>query len=77
MTLLLAASSMVVVIGLSVGLIIGGLVIAYLRTSITYPVLQQILLWVGIVLVVVGLILLVTPVLVWVYTQLQSIIGAG
>jgi hypothetical protein len=64
------------IIGLSFALIIGGLLIAYLRTALPNPIMQQTLLWVGIVLVVIGLIFLVTPVLLYIYQQLHQALGA-
>ncbi len=69
---------MYVVIGLAVGLIIAGLVMAFLSNSLTQkmPILATVVFWVGVVLIVVGLVLLLTPVLVWVDTQLRAMLGA-
>lgn len=66
---------MIVVIGLAIGLIVGGLVILALSGGAKYPLLVAVLFWVGIVMVVIGLILLVTPVLVWLNNQIRAAIG--
>ncbi len=66
---------MIIVIGLAIGLIIGGLIIICLSGQAKYPVLVGILFWVGIVMVVIGLVLLLTPVLVWLNAQLRAMIG--
>ncbi len=65
---------MAVVIGLAVGLILAGLLILFLSGNAKYPLLVTVLHWVGIILVVVGLILLITPVLVWIEAQLRSML---
>jgi hypothetical protein len=66
---------MTVIIGLAIGLIIGGLIILFLSGSAKFPLLVGILFWVGIVMVVFGLILLLTPVLVWFNNQIRSMLG--
>ena len=66
---------MTVIIGLAIGLILGGLLMAFLSGSMKYPLLISIVFWVGIVLVVVGLVLLLTPVLVWLNGQLRAMLG--
>lgn len=66
---------MTIVLGLALGLIIGGLVILWLSGQAHYAVLVTVLFWVGIVLTIVGLVLLVTPVLNWVYAQLRIMLG--
>lgn len=66
---------MVVVIGLAVGLVLAGLVMAWLSGSLRQPTLAAVVYWAGVVLVVVGLVLLITPVLVWLSAQLRSALG--
>ncbi len=66
---------MTIVVGLALGLILAGLVMAWLAGSLRQPVLAGIVYWVGVALVVVGLILLLTPVIVWVDSQLRAILG--
>lgn len=69
---------MQILIGWALGLIIAGLVMAFLHTSVSkFPMLANVVLWVGIALVVIGLILLLTPVLIWVNHQLRSMMGAA
>lgn len=67
---------MAVVIGLAVGLILAGLLIAWLSPKAGSATLAAVFWWVGIVLAVVGLILLVTPVLNWVYVQLRTMLAS-
>lgn len=64
-----------IVIGLALGLVLAGLLMAYLCGSVQQPVLKTIVYWVGLVLIVVGLVLLLTPVLIWVNLQLRSMLG--
>lgn len=66
---------MYVVIGLAMGMILGGLLMAFLCGSIQQATLKALVYWVGIVLVIVGLILLLTPVVVWVNVQLRAMLG--
>ncbi len=66
-----------IIIGLSLGLILVGLLMTYLRSGIQQPVLNTIVYWVGIIMIVIGLVLLLTPVLVWLNVQLRSMIGAN
>ncbi len=56
-------------------LIVVGLVMAWLSGGVKYPLLVTVVLWVGIVLVGIGLILLLTPVIVWINHQLQSMLA--
>lgn len=67
---------MAVMIGLSLGLLIGGLVVMWLSPSAHNPTLVTVVWWIGLVLVVFGVILLITPVMVWLYNQVQAMIGA-
>lgn len=69
-------SPVVMIVGLLFVLIIGGLLMAYLRSGIPHAIIQTALLYVGIVLVVIGLFFLVMPVLVWIYAQLHNAMGA-
>jgi len=66
---------MTVIIGLAIGLIVAGLVMAFLSGSMKYPLLVSVVFWVGVGLVVVGLVLLLTPVLVWLNGQLRAMLG--
>jgi len=68
---------MYIVIGLALGLILVGLVMVLLCSSIQQLLLKAVVYWTGIVLVVVGLVLLITPVLVWVNVQLRAMLGVG
>lgn len=63
----------IAVVGLAVGLILAGLLIIFLSPSAGR--MATVFWWVGAVLAVVGLVLLVTPVLVWVDHQLRMILG--
>lgn len=65
---------MAIIIGLALGLIIAGLVIAYLSGTMRQALLESVLYWVGVVLVVVGLVLLVAPVVAWLDAQLRSML---
>ena len=65
-----------IIVGLALGLIVVGLVMCWLSGGMKYPVLVSVVHWVGIVLVVVGLILLLTPAIVWLDHQLRSMLGA-
>lgn len=65
-----------IVIGLALGLILVGLAMAWLCGSVRQPILREVVYWVGIVLIVVGLVLLLTPVLIWLNAQLRAMMGA-
>lgn len=62
---------------LSLVLIIGGLVMCWLSPSVGKPPLVSIVWVAGVVLVCIGLVLLLTPVLVWANTQLRAMLGTG
>jgi hypothetical protein len=66
-----------VVLPLSLGLIVVGLLMVWLCSHIKQAGLQAIVYWTGIVLVIIGLILLVTPVLIWVYGHLKAALGSS
>lgn len=66
---------MTIIIGLSLVLIVVGLIMCWLHTSVKYATLATIVLWVGIALVVIGLILLLSPVVLWVNHQLREMLG--
>ncbi len=66
---------MTIILGLALGLIIGGLVICLLSRQAGSPLLVTIFWWVGVICAIIGLVLLLTPVLVWINNQLQSMIG--
>lgn len=59
-----------IIFGLAVGLILAGVIIAYLSSGMGRA--GNIFWWVGAILAVVGVILLITPVLVWIDHQLRS-----
>jgi hypothetical protein len=67
---------MSVVIPLAWGLIIGGLAMCWLYTTVRQPTLAGVVYWTGIVLVVIGLVLLLSPVVVWMNVQFRSILAA-
>lgn len=64
-----------VVVGLAVGLLLAGLVMAWLSGALRPPLLAAIAYWVGVVLVAVGLVLLLTPVLIYVNGVLRGMLG--
>ena len=64
-----------IVIGLALGLILGGLLMVWLCGGIAQQTLKSVVYWVGIVLIVIGLILLLTPAVVWLNLQLRSMLG--
>ena len=64
-----------VVVGLALGLVLGGLLMVYLCGGIQQETLRTVVYWTGAVLVVVGLVLLLTPAVVWLNLQLRSILG--
>lgn len=68
---------MVVMLGLGLGLLIGGLAVMWMSPAARYQTLVVVVWWIGVVLVVFGVILLVTPAMVWIYEQVQSIVGGG
>ncbi len=57
---------------LAIVMIIAGLAMCFLSSSVKHPLLIQIVFIAGIILVVVGLFLLLTPVIIWIDRQLQS-----
>ena len=62
---------------LGLALLLGGLVVCWLSASAKYPLLVKVVLIIGIVLVVIGCVLLITPVIVWVDGQLRAMLGHG
>jgi hypothetical protein len=66
---------MYIVVGLALGLILSGLLMVFLCKGIEQPLLNRIVYWTGIGLVVIGLVLLLTPVLIWINVQLRSMLG--
>ncbi len=67
---------MTLIIGLAIGLILGGLVVLALKKFAEYPILVTILLWIGIIMVIFGIILLLTPVLVWFNNQIRGMLAS-
>lgn len=62
------------VIPWAIGLIVCGLVMAWLHTAVT-GVLSTVVYWAGVILVIFGLVLLLAPVLIWVRNQLVAAFG--
>ena len=65
---------MAIMIGLGLGLLIGGLLVMYLSPAAHNPALVAIVWYIGAVLVVFGVVLLVTPVMVWVYNNVRQMV---
>lgn len=63
------------VILIAVALIIGGLVILYLRGNAPGEVLKAVCLWAGAIILVLGLLVLLFPPLAWLYHQLTAMFG--
>ncbi len=61
-----------ILIGVALGLILAGIFMAWKHDAIRQPLLAQVVYFAGVVLVVVGLVLLLTPVLIFVNAQLRS-----
>ncbi len=53
-------------------MILAGLAMVCFADKARYPILCILVFWSGIALIIIGLILLLTPVLVWIYNQLRS-----
>ena len=62
-------------IGLAVGLILAGLLIAWIAPQAVKGVAGVVFYWVGLVLAVIGVVLLITPALVWISAQLRQMLG--
>ena len=56
-------------------LILAGLAMAWVGPKLTPALLGRVVYWVGVVLIVVGLILLLSPVLFWLNAQLRAMFG--
>lgn len=67
---------MAIMIGLGLGLLIGGLVVMWLSPSAHNPTLVTVVWWIGLVLVLFGVVIIITPVMVWIYNQVQAMVGA-
>ena len=59
------------------GLIIAGLLMAFLSGSMKFALLVSIVFWTGVGCVIVGLILLLAPVIVYLSNQLHQMLGMG
>jgi hypothetical protein len=66
---------MAVMIGVGLGLLIGGLVVMWLSPSAKKEPLITIIWWVGLICACFGLVILVTPILNWLYHQVQQMIA--
>lgn len=60
---------------LGIILVIGGLVMVMLSTHARFPLLCEVIFWLGIVIALVGAVLLLTPPLVWLNRQLCEAMG--
>jgi hypothetical protein len=67
---------MTIVIGIALGFILVGMVMALWGKSVTPPLLGTVLHVVGVCLIIIGLVLLLTPVLVWVNSQFRSMLSS-
>lgn len=67
---------MAIMIGLGLCLFIGGLVVMWFSPSAHNPTLVSVIWWVGAVLAVFGVVILVTPAMVWLYNQVHAVLGA-
>lgn len=65
---------MALMIGITVGLILAGLLIIVLSPHVKPALLATVSYWAGVVLLVVGLLMLVTPVLIWARDQLRTML---
>ena len=63
---------MAVLFGVALGLIVCGIFMCWKSDALRKEPLVTITYWVGVVLAIVGLVLLLTPVLVWLNLQLRS-----
>ncbi len=66
---------MSLILPLGVGLVIAGLLFCWLREKVGSALLSTVVYYTGIVLVVVGLVLILTPVLIWLHAQLTAMLG--
>jgi hypothetical protein len=66
---------MTIILGLALGLIVVGIVMAVLADKLGNALLTTVVWWVGIVLIVIGLILLVSPVILWINGHLRQMLG--
>lgn len=66
---------MAIVMGLALALILVGLAMCYTHERVG-GVLGRVVYWVGVALIVVGLVLLLTPVLVWLNAALRSMLSS-
>ena len=57
--------------------ILAGLAIAWMSGNARHPLLVTVVFWIGIILIIVGVVLFLTPVLVWVNGQLRAMLGTG
>jgi len=73
--LLAALTGMTLVVTLGVGILIAGLLIVFLSTRALTGILAAVVWWIGIVLVVFGIVLVLTPVMVWLSVQIQGMLG--
>ena len=65
---------MAIVLGIALALILAGLVMAVLSKQVA-GLLGIIVYWVGIVLIIIGLIFLLSPVILWLNAQLRAMLN--
>lgn len=70
-------SNLHIMIGSALVLIVLGLLILMLRQHAEYEILKTVCKWIGIVVLVIGLILFIIRPLIWIAAQLQNATGVG
>lgn len=61
---------------LALAMLIGGLVVCFLSPSAKYPLAVKLFFWLGLIVACIGGLLLLTPILIWIGTQLRAAIGS-
>lgn len=64
------------VLGIALLCILAGMAMAGFSHVLRFSLLISIVFWAGVVLAVVGIVLLITPALVWLNVQLRQMLGA-
>lgn len=65
---------MAILIGVSLGLILGGLLMCYLSPAVQQGLLKTVVYWTGIVIIIVGLFLLFAPAIVYIAGHLRAML---
>jgi hypothetical protein len=58
------------------GIILAGILMAAYSGQLRYPLLKELVFWIGIAAIVVGVVVILTPVFVWLSAQIKSMTGA-